>query len=49
MKDINSIPFFSKNDCRNEDIHLLSLDLARIRLFSDVSSGFGDDSTLFIL
>ncbi|CAF3555211.1 unnamed protein product [Adineta steineri] len=35
-----------QNDRQHED--LMSLDFARIRLFSDGSSGFGDDSNLFI-
>jgi hypothetical protein len=42
------LSFYLKNDRPNEDIHLLPSDLARIRLFSDVSSGFGDDSNLLI-
>ena len=32
----------------NEDVSVMSFDFNRIRLFSDVSSGFGDDSSLFI-
>ncbi|CAF1387697.1 unnamed protein product [Rotaria sordida] len=38
----------NQSNHRNKDIHLISLDFARIRLFSDVSSGFGDDSNSFI-
>ncbi|CAF0739135.1 unnamed protein product [Rotaria sp. Silwood1] len=38
----------NQSNRQNEDIHLISLDFARIRLFSDVSSGFGDDSNSFI-
>jgi len=38
----------NQSDCQNEDIHIMSLDFTRIRLFSDESSGFGDDSNLFI-
>ena len=32
----------------NEDAGLMPLDFNRMRLFSDVSSGFGDDLSLFI-
>jgi len=38
----------NQSNRQKEDIHLMSLDFSRIRLFSDVSSGFGDDSNLFI-
>ncbi|CAF2337729.1 unnamed protein product [Rotaria sp. Silwood2] len=38
----------NQSNRQNEDVHLISLDFARIRLFSDVSSGFGDDSNSFI-
>jgi len=37
-----------QNDQQDFAIHLLSIDFARTRLFSDVSSGFGDDSHLFV-
>jgi len=33
---------------QNEDIYLMALDFARMRLFSDVSSGFGDESNMYI-
>jgi len=46
--NIYSDTMSSQSDRQNEDIYLMSLDFARIRLFSDVSSGFGDDSNLFI-
>ncbi|UJR33480.1 hypothetical protein I4U23_020925 [Adineta vaga] len=42
-----SDPMSHQNDRQKQDPHILSLDLTRIRLFSDVSSGFGDDSNLF--
>lgn len=37
-----------ENPLKNEIPSMMLLDFNRIRLFSDVSSGFGDDSNLFI-
>lgn len=42
-----SDPISDPNDHQKENLNILSFDLTRIRLFSDVSSGFGDDSNLF--
>ncbi|CAF3368488.1 unnamed protein product [Rotaria socialis] len=46
--NIYSNTLSDQSNRRNADTYLLSLDFARIRLFSDVSSGFGDESNLFI-
>jgi len=47
-KNIYSNAISNQSDRQNENIHFMSLDFSRIRLFSDGSSGFGDDSNLYI-
>ncbi|CAF2041450.1 unnamed protein product [Rotaria magnacalcarata] len=46
--NIYSNTLSDQSNRRNADTYLLSLDFARIRLFSDISSGFGDESNSFI-